>query len=200
MIRLDDAKNSKVAIIIVNWNGKTDTLACLHSLELLQYPEYDVIVVDNGSTDGSVKAIHSECDWVKILETGQNLGYAGGNNAGLKYALEKDYEYFLLLNNDTEVDPQFLGYLVQALKNNPDLGVVGPLIYYHSSPDILWSAGGMIDRKKVNTYMNGTDEKDVGQYGTEIFPADFVTGCAFLVTRKTIEKTGLLDERFFYVL
>ena len=197
MNKPDEISNSKVAIIIVNWNGKTDTLACLHSLRHLRYPDFDVIVVDNGSTDGSVESFRAECDWVKILETGQNLGYAGGNNAGLTYALEKDYDYFLLLNNDTEVDPDFLGYLVQALEEDSELGVVGPLIYYFSLPEILWSAGGMIDRKKINTYMKGIDEKDVGQFGTEIFPVDFVTGCAFLINRNTIEKTGLLDERFF---
>src|SRR3972149_12101418 len=100
--------NPKVAIIVLNWNGKNDTLECLASIDKMDYPSIYVILVDNGSQDGSVAAIQRKFPEVMIVETKSNLGFAGGNNMGIRYALRNGAEYVLVLNNDTIVDPQLI--------------------------------------------------------------------------------------------
>ncbi|MEK7326115.1 MAG: glycosyltransferase family 2 protein [Chloroflexota bacterium] len=187
----------RVAIIILNWNGLKDTLACLESLRRLDYPACEIVVVDNGSTDESVATIRAAYPVVTLIETGENLGYVGGNNAGLKYAQSTKADYALLLNNDTEVDPGFLKLLVDVAENDPKVGIVGPMIYYYTQPDVIWSAGGAIDWNKGLPWMVGLDEREQGQFGTQPRPVDFVTGCALLIKMPVVERVGLLDERFF---
>lgn len=186
-----------VTIVILNWNGLSDTLACLESLQRLDYPDYEIVVVDNGSTDGSVPVIRERFPVVTMLENAENWGYAGGNNVGLRHAMAQGADYALLLNNDTVVDPAFLGILVNAAEAEPAVGIAGPTIYYYEQPDIIWSAGGAIDWRRGSTRMVGLDERDEGQFGAEPRPVDFVTGCAMLVRRAVLERVGLLDERFF---
>jgi GT2 family glycosyltransferase len=187
-----------VTIIVLNWNGLNDTLDCLESLDQLDYQNYKVVVVDNGSVDGSVPVIRQRFPGVTIIENGENLGYAGGNNVGLRYAMAQGADYALLLNNDTVVDPAFLRILVDAAEADPAVGVAGPTIYYHERPDVIWSAGGAIDwQRGGSTRMVGLDERDEGQFGAEPRTVDFVTGCAMLIRRTVMEKAGLLDERFF---
>ncbi|HHS96957.1 MAG TPA: glycosyltransferase family 2 protein [Chloroflexi bacterium] len=186
-----------VSIVILNWNGLEDTAACLASLAAVDYPALEVVVVDNGSTDGSPTILQQRFPGLILLETGENLGYAGGNNVGLRYALERGAEYVLLLNNDTEVAPDFLRRMVEVAEADERVGAVGPMIYYHSRPDVIWSAGGAIDWRRGRTRMVGVDEPDRGQFGTAPREVDFVTGCAMLVRREATERAGLLDERFF---
>lgn len=188
---------SKVIILVLNWNGMVDTLACLASLAHLDYHDYEVVVVDNGSTDGPVTAVQEYFPEVVIIENEENMGFAGGNNAGLRYALERDADYTLLLNNDTELAPDFLRRLVNAAETDPAVGIAGPTIYYHEQPDVIWSAGGAIDWRRGETRMIGLNEQDIGQFGLEPRAVDFVTGCALLAKRAVIEQVGLLDERFF---
>jgi GT2 family glycosyltransferase len=190
-------KLPSVVIIVLNWNGLADTLECLESLARLDYPTYEVVVVDNGSTDGSVEAIRMRFPQVTLIENGENLGYTGGNNVGLQYALAQGADYALLLNNDTEVALDFLRRLLDAMEADPLIGMAGPTIYYHERPDIIWSAGGAIDWQRGSTRMVGLDERDEGQFGAEPRPVDFVTGCAMLVRQTVMEQVGLLDERFF---
>jgi GT2 family glycosyltransferase len=191
------AKLPQVAIIVLNWNGLNDTLDCLESLACLDYPNYEFVVVDNGSTDGSVPVIRERFPGVTIIENGENLGYSGGNNVGLRYAIAQGADYALLLNNDTIVDPTFLRILVDAAETDPLIGMAGPTIYYHERPDVIWSAGGGIDWQRGSTRMVGLDERDQGQFGAEPRAVDFITGCAMLVRRTVMEQVGLLDERFF---
>lgn len=187
----------RTAIVILNWNGLRDTLDCLASLERLDYPDYQVIVVDNGSTDGSIEAIRQRFPSVALLENGQNLGFTGGNNVGLRHALQRGAEYALLLNNDTEVAPDFLRRLVEAVEADAGIGIAGPTIYYHAQPAVIWSAGGAIDWRRGQTCMVGLNTPDEGQWGTAPRSVDFVTGCALLIKRAVMEQAGLLDERFF---
>jgi GT2 family glycosyltransferase len=194
---LTPAGNPRVAIILVNWNGLKDTLACLASLRRLNYPAYDLIVVDNGSRDDSVAAIHSAYPEVTVIETGENLGYVGGNNVGLEHAKAAKADYALLLNNDTEVDPDFLQRLVAVAEADPAIGIVGPAIYYFDRPEVFWSAGGAINWREGTTHMIGLNEQDQGQFGTSPYPVDFVTGCALLIKISLLEQVGLLDPRFF---
>ncbi len=192
---MDAAK--KVAIIVLNWNGRDDTLACLASLNRLAYPDYQVVVVDNHSSDDSVAVIKAAYPYVTLLETAENLGYVGGNNVGIAWAGQHQFDYVLLLNNDTEVAPDFLQLLVNAAETNPRVAIVGPTICYFAAPEIIWSAGGGINWPKGLTYMHGLNEPDGGQFGSVPRPVDFVTGCALLIKTAVIEQIGLLDERFF---
>ncbi len=187
----------QVTIIILNWNGLTDTLECLESLASLEYADHTVMVVDNGSTDGSARIIQERFSGVTLIENDKNLGFAGGNNVGLRQALKGNADYALLLNNDTKVDPLFLLRLVEVAESDPSIGIVGPTIYYHDEPELTWSAGGAIDWQQGCTRMLGLDERDTGQFGSEPRRVDFVTGCAMLLRRAVLEQAGLLDERFF---
>jgi GT2 family glycosyltransferase len=186
-----------VGIIILNWNGGEDTLACLNSLSRLDYPARRVLLVDNGSGDDSLAQVRARFADVTVIENGRNLGYAGGNNVGLRWALAQKLDYALLLNNDTEVAPDALQRLVAAAEAAPGCGAAGPTIYYWASPERIWSAGGQVDRRKGTTRMLHLNEAEAGQLGQNPQRTDFVTGCALLIKRAALERTGLLDERFF---
>jgi GT2 family glycosyltransferase len=187
---------SRVAIIVLNWNGRAITAACLDSLKSLTYPAFEVILVDNGSIDGSQEFFRERYPWVTLLETGQNLGFTGGNNVGISYALRASADYLLLLNNDTVVDPAFLGHLVAAAEARPDVGILNPKIYYFDRPEMLWYAGGELSLYRGVSKHYGFREIDRGQYD-EAREVNFITGCAFFIKREVIEKIGLLDEYFF---
>ena len=161
-----------VVIIILNWNGFQDTKECLDSLFKINYGNYRIYLVDNGSTDGSLEKLNSEFGKNKnlvILPTGKNLGFAGGNNFALRKALEdkeQKYDYFLLLNNDTIVETDFLSELVLAAEADEKIGIVAPVIYFY--PHTLNRVVGMDDdRKKIySEAMNSQDnaQKDMGVY------------------------------------
>jgi GT2 family glycosyltransferase len=186
----------KVAIIVLNWNNKEDTLDCIRSLQGIDYPDHEVILVDNGSTDDSVSAVRLAYPALEILETHRNLGFAGGNNEGIRLALRKGVDYVLLLNNDTVVDPNFLSRLVEAAESSADIGIAGPKIYYFKEPKRIWSAGGKINYRSGNTSHIGELEMDEGQYD-EVRDTDFMTGCAMLIRRKVLDDIGYLDDRMF---
>ncbi len=186
----------KAAIVILNWNGKEDTIECLESVTKVDYPLFEIVVVDNGSTDGSTQAIRGLFPDVTLIVNEENLGYAGGNNIGIRYALAEGFDYVCLLNNDTIVDPNFLGFLVDAAEADPKVGMVGPTICYFDKPNTIWSAGGRIDWSRGLPSLRGLDEVDKGQY-REVAKVDYVTGCAMLVKLAMAENIGLLDSRFF---
>jgi len=186
-----------VTIIVLNYNNCEDTLDCLRSLQHLTYPSIQVLVIDNGSSDGSVEAIQTQFPEMTLVATGENLGFTGGNNVGIQRALEAGADYILLLNNDTIVAPDMVDVMVAAMQTDPAIGVAGPMIYYYDQPDIIWSAGGAIDWKHGTTRMIGIGEDDKGQFGLATHEVDFVTGCALLTRREAWETVGLLDEKFF---
>jgi hypothetical protein len=187
----------QVAIIVLNWNGRDDTLACLGSLSHLDYPNHEIVVIDNGSADDSVAAVQAAFPSVTLIEAGDNLGFAGGNNLGLERAQAMHADYALLLNNDTEVAPDCLSQLVEAAEADPKVGVVGPMIYYFAQPELIWSAGGGVDWRWGDTHMIGIGEPDRGQFGDQPRSVDFVTGCALLIKMPVVEQVGPLDGRFF---
>jgi len=186
----------RVLIIVLCYNGVNLTLACLESLGRISYPDADVLVVDNASSDGTPAKVRAAFPQAELIETGVNGGFAAGNNVGLRRALERGYDYALLLNNDTEVAPDFLDLLVTAAEADPHIGAVGPLICYYERPEVIWSAGGLIDWRNGTSSMRGIGERDAGQYAAPA-QVDFVTGCALLCRRAALQRAGLLDERFF---
>ncbi|HWQ12423.1 MAG TPA: glycosyltransferase family 2 protein [Roseiflexaceae bacterium] len=186
---------ANVLIIILCYNGVELTLACLESLRKLDHPA-DALVVDNASQDGTPAAVREHFPEVALIETGANLGFAAGNNVGLRYALEHGYDYVLLLNNDTEVTPDLLTRLLEVAESDQRIGVVGPTITYYERPDLIWSAGGTIDWRCGTSAMRGGSLSD-SVLRAPPADVDFVTGCALLVRRAALERAGLLDERFF---
>ena len=202
-------KTPSIYAIIVNWNGKTDTLECLSTLGVVRenQPFLSVVVVDNGSTDGSVEEITKKFSWVHCIEAGKNLGFSGGNNRGITYAMKQNAEYVWLLNNDTVVDKNVLSAISSF--RNPSVGAVGSKIYFYKGCEyhkgsykksdlgnVLWYAGGIIDWNNVLASHCGVDEVDHGQSDVEA-KTDFITGCSFFIRTSVIKQIGLLDESYF---
>lgn len=191
--------DSKVAIIIINWNGKNDTLECLKSLRQIDYPNFDVIVVDNGSSDESVQAIRVQFPEVIVLETGENLGFAGGNNVGMRYALNKGVEYAFLLNNDTVVDSQILKNFVSAYSIVRQKGILGAKIYHYSETNKIWYAGAKWINKISAFEHIGQGCIDDGQDFNSLIETDYACGCALFICKEIMNQVGLFDEKYFLI-
>jgi GT2 family glycosyltransferase len=185
-----------VYIIILNWNGWMDSVDCIRSCQALTYPRFEVLLVDNGSSDDSVIHLRQKFPGLKFIENQENLGFAGGNNPGTKYALDQDADYIWLLNNDTQVDPEALSELIRTAEADAKIGMVGSKILILDRPDTLHFAGGTINLADGITTHIGAFEKDVGQYD-QISRVDYATGCSLLVKREVIEKIGLMSEDYF---
>lgn len=193
----DSGRAPRVAIILLNWNGHQDTLACLESLRRLDYPNAAVFVVDNASTDGSEAILRAAATPdVTILQSGANLGFAGGNNLGIRAALDHGADYVWLLNNDTMVDPGALSALVRRAEADPRLGLIGSRIFYLAPPQHLWFAGGAIYPRTGMAIHEPYDVPDAPEYD-QPRPTDFLTGCSILARRQTVEQVGGLPEQYF---
>ncbi|MGC8654645.1 MAG: glycosyltransferase family 2 protein [Candidatus Kryptoniota bacterium] len=188
-------KTPLIYIIVLSWNSRELTTECIESIEKINYPRYVTLLVDNASSDDSVEHISKNFPNVKIIVNQANLRFAGGNNVGIDHAMANGADYVLLLNNDTIVDPDFLSKLVQAANDNPDVGILGPKIYYYNNPKMIWFAGGAIDWRSGWTHHIGIHEIDTGQYN-RITETDYITGCCMLVKRNVIERIGKLDESY----
>ena len=188
----------KVAVLVLNWNAWEVTCDCLRSLARLEYENYDVAVIDNGSTDGSVQKFRQRFADLTILENGANLGFAAGNNIGVRYALEHGAQYVLLLNNDTVVSPSFLSALVRVAESDNRVGILNPKIYYFDPPDRIWYAGG-----SFTPWFGFARHKGIRKRSCDLHDSTrevtFITGCAFLIKAEVIRRIGLLDESFFMV-
>ena len=184
-----------VAIVLVNWNNLGDTLECLGSLAGQDYAQYGVILVDNGSTDGSIETFRARPD-VDFLENGENLGIARANNVGIARARERGFDLVMLLNNDTVVAPDMLSRLVAVLESAPGIGVVGPKMYYHAEPEVLWFAGGRVHPWRGDTSHVGYQEKDRGQHDRQ-GETDYVTSCCLLARTALFKELGGIDPFYF---
>ncbi|NOZ62196.1 MAG: glycosyltransferase family 2 protein, partial [Calditrichaeota bacterium] len=159
------------------------------------YPNYRCVVVENGSADDSAQKLAQFKD-IELIRNHENLGFAGGNNSGIKFALKEKFDYILLLNNDTEVNGQFLTFLVAEMEADADVGIAGSKIYYWGSQRKIWSAGGGISRFLKRTYQYAENQMDRGQ-ADQRREVDFVSGCAMLIRREVVEKIGALDPIYF---
>ena len=186
----------QVTIIILNWNGKEDTLECLASVDHLDYPNYEVIVVDNGSTDDSVDTISKQYPNITLLQTGANLGYAGGNNVGIRWALEHGADYVLLLNNDTVIATDLLSAFINADKLLPAGSILGAKIFFYDEPGKLWFAGSQWNNGSNSFEHIGHGQSDSAEYN-RMAEVDYIAGCAIFASATTFKEVGLLDEGFF---
>lgn len=186
----------QIFIIILNWNGWKDTVECVESCLRLTYAAVTILLVDNCSSDGSEAILRGRFPGVTVIQTGDNLGYAGGNNVGIRYALENGADYIWLLNNDTVVDPAVLNEMVRVAERDPKVGMLGPKILLHSRPEYLNCIGSTINLKTGQPRLVGLGEKDDGRFD-DIREMDTLSGCSLLVRRELVDAVGVLDDRFF---
>lgn len=188
----------KLAIVLVNWNSFDLTRDTLASLQRTHYKAYDCIVVDNGSVDNSAEQLAAAFPEIILLKAGTNKGFTGGNNIGMQYALDKGYEYIMMLNNDVEVDPDFLYPLIQKLEENKNIGAVQPLIYFHHNKNLIWNAGSTFNSVFGICATPNYNQQDASHAQTKIQKQiDWITGCAFMIRASVLQQVGLLKEGFF---
>lgn len=202
----------KIAIIVLNYNGDRDTILCLQSLRKCVTPpgfSTDIIVIDNNSRTDFFGENKKELQNSTLIRNEKNLGYAGGNNKGIQYALKENFYYILIINNDTEVDKNFLVHMVSVIESNKQIGIVVPKIYFAEGFEyykerykkeelgkIIWYAGGIMDWNNVIGHHRGVDEVDSGQYD-QLVDTELATGNCMFVRREVFEKVGLFDEKYF---
>lgn len=201
---------SRIFLIILNYNGIKETLECLESVRSANKQDIDlkVVVVDNNSKDESLKMLGGIKD-IKLLENKNNLGFSGGMNTGIKYALGQGADHIVLLNNDTIVHKDLFVNLEKASKNGD---IIAPKIYFAKGFEfhkdryqknelgkVIWYAGGIIDWQNIIGKHIGVDEVDKGQFEKQK-EIDFATGCCLLIKRDVFEKIGYLDEKYFLYL
>src|SRR3989304_7306263 len=183
----------QVGIIVLNYNGRRCLLPCLQSLDQLEYPNKEIIVVDNNSTDGSLKEAQKKFPHFVFVRNKKNEGFAKGMNIGIKEALARGAKRCWIFNYDAEAHPQTLDKLISAAQENPRAGLLSPIIY-ETNNNNLWFAKGRIDFLRMRTlHIHPTSE----ELNAKTYKSEFLTGCALLIKKELIEKIGFLDERFF---
>jgi hypothetical protein len=185
-----------VIILILNLNKKDDTLKCLESVYNMDYPSFEIVVVDNGSKDGSSAAIKSKFPKVNLLESEFNLGVSGGRNIALNFVKEKfDFKYILLLDNDTKIDKKSLSEMVKSFNLKHNIGIVTPKCYIMDSTSIINYAGGMSVNLYTGNIINiGVGKKDLGQFDKPCYIQS--SGGLCLIRKDVINRIGIFDEKF----
>ncbi len=184
----------KVTIVIINWNGFTDTKDCLTSLSKISYKNYKVALVDNGSRNGEGQILKKLFPNVKLITNSKNTGFCEANNLGMLWAIKNGSQYVLLLNNDTIVAKDFLEKLLASFRKHPDAGIVNPKILYFKSSTI-WAMGGKLATFPGIPRMIGQGSKTTSW--TKDIVCDFASGCAMIMPINLVREVGLLDTRYF---
>lgn len=183
----------RVLAVVLSYEGRELVLQTLASLAASDYPALEVLVVDNGSTDGTDAAVAERFPRVGRLRTETNLGISGGLNLGIRHGLEQGFDFLMLCNNDIEVAPDMVTRLVEAAGAHADAGCVGPKCYYYfGDRNRIWSAGGILRWREAVTKERGMGELDRGRYDDDR-ETDYVNGACMLVRRGAMLVTGLWD-------
>lgn len=185
-----------VSIILINYNGSKDTIECVESLLRINYTNFMIFILDNGSST-KLEAKYFEDSRVFVVRSEKNLGFSGGNNYSIEYVKEKyQPDYYCLLNNDTIVDENFLKELVFTAEDGKSVGIVSGKIMLYSNRNEFWFAGGFVNWKSCETYHFGALEIDEGQYDKDI-DINFATGCLWLIPAHVVDEVGKMQEDYF---
>jgi len=184
-----------IYVIIVNWQRPDDTIACVRSIQREEILDLRLLVVDNGSEDDSVQQISAACPTAALLSLPQNVGFAGGYNAGIDDALTQGADYVFLLNNDTVVEAGAMAALIQTLEQDKRWAIAVPKICYYDRPDRIWAAGARWDFFPPRVKMVGFGRRDGPRYSGQ-HELEYATGCALLCRRDVIEAVGGFDPDF----
>ena len=189
----------RVSIIILNWNGLSDTLECLQSLKKIKYPNYEIIIVDNASQGNDVEVLQKKySDYIRLIRNSKNLGFTGGNNIAINKVLDEgNSKYILFLNNDTVVEQDFLIELVKVAESDSKIGVIGPEIHDYDPPRKIHSRGGVVSLIWGPHFVGGTEHRRRYKDDTK-FELQYYSGCAFMARGDVLKKTGGFDSDYFY--
>lgn len=185
-----------VCIVMLNNSQKEKTLACLESLKATNYPNFQIIVIDNASKDQSVSEIHLSFPDIRVIELKQNRGCSGGRNIGLQEANLKNADYVLFLDNDTIVYPDFLSSLINVMETDPKIGIASSLIIHEEDESLCWMAGGLINENGTTTalYFN----QGISNVPHMVYEVDWVPGCVLLTRRDVYTKVGSFNDIYFF--
>lgn len=201
---MSEAPNARrqplVYIVVLNYRMREQTINCVGSLLQISYSNYRIVVVDNQSGDGIEEAISSEFSSVTVIQTGANLGYTGGNNAGIRRALDNDADYVLIINPDTVVvNPQFVDEMVSYLESHPEVGIAGPRVFLRERGSVqntvLFAPGFW--RNTANWFRFRIAPKSLEFSGNEVIEAEVLNGVCLLIRAECLRQTGLFDENIF---
>ncbi|WKZ70509.1 MAG: glycosyltransferase family 2 protein [Melioribacteraceae bacterium] len=186
----------RVCAIVLNYNGFEDTIVCVNSLLKATYKYLDIVIVDNGSNNNSVEKLSQKFPKLEIIVAKKNLGYAGGMNLGIRFALQKNYDFVLILNNDTEVTNNFLEPMLKVFEENSNIGIASPKVGLFDRREIIYCAGA-----EINFFLCGGiaqyKGKNMHAYANENRFISMAEGCCLLVKKEVFEEVGLFDEKFF---
>ena len=194
---LTQQKTESILILLINWNGKKDTIECLQSLAKLSYANHFILVVDNGSTDDSCTEIQKQFPHIAILQTHANLGFAGGNNIGISYGLKHNFDWILLLNNDTIVNPDFLEKFIECSQKKPEGKIFGAKIYNYSEPKKIDHLGGVWNPNRCDFDSLHQNQIDDDRSFESMQEVDYVCGACMMIHNQVFRKIGLLEPKFF---
>ncbi|TSC94884.1 MAG: Glycosyl transferase family protein [Candidatus Berkelbacteria bacterium Athens1014_28] len=184
-------KYPKIFVVVLNYNGKRTLMECLRSVFDCDYSNFEVVLVDNNSTDGSFETAKTKYPKIHFIKNSKNIGFGAGNNIGIRFSLEKMADFVFLLNNDAYLEKSTLSILTEEAQKNPSSGILNPLIL-NKSDDSIWFSGGNIDWLRMRAYHLHAPQKAL-----DTFKTAYATGCAMLVKKDVYKKIGLFDENFF---
>ncbi len=189
------ARSPLVYCVVLNYNGRAVLGETLETLGAMTWPNFRVVVADNGSTDGSVAFVREKYPKIEIIENGENLGVTGARNIAMLHAISRGADWIHHLDNDIQVHPALLTELMKSAVADECIGILGAKILYHAKPDVLWYAGGRVNYWTGMITHRGIREPDRKQYDREE-DTDYVVGCSFLIAKRVIEKVGPFDPVF----
>lgn len=184
---------SPVVAVVLNWNNLPDTLECVGSLLRSDYEHLQVLIVDNNSHEDPTPVLQHRYPGVKVVRTPRNLGYGGGNNSGIRWAIGEGADYVLILNNDATVAPDTVGLLVGAVQADPRIGMATPRVFYFDRPEEVYWDGGVIDWETGDT---PHDSRNLPS-DDRVKRSEWLDGSALLVRVAAISDIGLFDDRYF---
>jgi hypothetical protein len=187
----------RVAVIILTWNRVDDIVACLESFAEVDYPNLEVVVVDNASADVTVETVKARYGWTTLIVNDDNLGYVGGNNVGIRYALGHGADYVFVLNSDTKMNQACLPELVRVMRSDPRIGIVGAKNLYMQNPAFSWGKYGVLNWGPMLVRTHGRFVRDYPESSPK--DVDWVIGNGCMMSREALETVGVFDEEFFQV-